>query len=525
MPLMRVLLIEDSEDDAIFIRELMAEEQGLAFELHWVDRLSRGLTHLASQNVDLVLLDLSLPDAHGLETFTRVQAHAQDVPIVVLTGLDDETLASQAVRQGAQDYLVKGRLDSYVLIRAARYAVERKQAERALHESEAQLRQAQKVEGIGRLAGGIAHDFNNLLTVINSYSDMLLGEKGFDNPFARNGLNQIKEAGYRAALLTRQLLAFSRRQVLQPTVMDLNDVVSNIMKLLRRLIGEDIKMVLCPFPALGHVKADAGQMEQIIMNLAVNARDAMPGGGEMTIETRNVELDGARVPPSLTPGSYVILAVSDTGCGMDAHTQAQIFEPFFTTKGPGKGTGLGLATVYGIVEQIGGKIDVSSIPGQGSTFTIYFPRVEGKVERVGPTLTPNEALCGSETILLVEDEEMVRALAQTILERNGYTVFAARSVKDALRMIEEEPNMIDLMLTDIVMPGMSGPELAERIRASRPATKVLYMSGYTDRELTSATAWEFGPAILQKPFTPQTLSHKVHEMLAGHQQTHNARAA
>ena len=524
---MRMLLIEDNEGDAILIREVLAEQQELGIELEWADRLSSGLTHLASGTIDLLLLDLSLPDACGLETFDRAQAHAQDVPIIVLTGLDDEALAGQALRRGAQDYLVKGRLDSYLFTRAARYAVERKQAERALRASEAQLRQAQKMEGIGQLAGGIAHDFNNLLTVINSYSDMLLGEMGFDNTFARNGLDQIKEAGYRAALLTRQLLAFSRRQVLQPKIMDLNEVVSNIVKLLRRLIGEDIALVLCPYPALGRVKIDAGQMEQIIINLAVNARDAMPGGGEMNIETMNVELDGAAIGthPSIKPGSYVMMAMSDTGCGMDVDTQAHIFEPFFTTKGPGKGTGLGLATVYGIVEQSGGKIEVHSTLGKGTTFKIYLPRVEGEAELLESISSPNEALRGSETILLVEDEEMVRSLAQVILERNGYTVLAARNVSDALRMAEQGGRSIHLLLTDVVMPGMNGPALAERILAIQPATKVLYMSGYTDRDLSSAAAWESGPAILQKPFTPQTLSHKVHEMLAGSKLNPRARAA
>lgn len=524
---MRMLLVEDNEGDAILIREMLGEQQELGIELEWADSLAKGLTHLALGNIDLILLDLSLPDTHGLETFETAQGHAEDVPIIVLTGLDDEALAGQALRRGAQDYLVKGRLDSYLLTRAARYAVERKQAERALRASEAQLRQAQKMEGIGQLAGGIAHDFNNLLTVINSYSDMLLAETGFDNPFARNGLDQIKEAGYRAALLTRQLLAFSRRQVLQLKVMDLNEVVSNIVKLLRRLIGEDIALVLCLHPALGHVKVDAGQMEQIIMNLAVNARDAMPGGGEMTIETMNVEVRGSSpcTHPSIKPGSYVMLAVSDTGCGMDVYTQAHIFEPFFTTKGPGKGTGLGLATVYGIVEQSGGKIDVHSTLGQGTTLNIYLPRVEEEAEQVESTPAPNDALRGSETILLVEDEEMVRSLAQVLLERNGYTVLAARNVTDALRMAEQGVPVIHLLLTDVVMPGMNGPALAERILAIRPATKVLYMSGYTDRDLTSAAAWHSGPAILQKPFTPQSLAHKVREMLAGPKLHPRARAA
>ena len=449
------------------------------------------------------------------------------MPIVVLTGLDDEAMASQAVRRGAQDYLVKGRLDSYLLVRAARYAVERKQAERALRESEAKLRQSQKMEGIGQLAGGIAHDFNNLLTVINSYSDMLLGDIGFDNPFLRNGPDQIKEAGHRAASLTRQLLAFSRRQVLEPKVLDLNESMSTMGKLLRRLIGEDITLVLCPHPALGRVKADPGQIEQVLMNLAVNARDAMPGGGQLNIETMNVELDTAyaRTHVSVLPGPYVMLAVSDTGCGMDTDTQAHIFEPFFTTKELGKGTGLGLATVYGIVKQSGGYIWVYSEPGKGTSFKIYLPLVEENAELPKPDSAPDDALCGSETILLVEDEEMVRALAQAILERYGYTVLAAKHVKDALRITQEGPRPIHLLLTDTIMPGMNGPELAAQVLAIRPEMKVLYMSGYTDKVFTATAAWKPGTAFLQKPFIPQTLGRKVRETLAVPQSNQTERAA
>jgi two-component system, cell cycle sensor histidine kinase and response regulator CckA len=512
---MRILLIEDNEDDACLIREMLLEKQDIGIQLKWVDRLSRGLTQLAQGKSDLVLLDLSLPDSHGLETFGTVQNCSPDVPIVVLTGHDDEAMANQAVRRGAQDYLVKGRLDSYILARASRYAVERKQAERALRESEDKLRQSQKMEGIGQLAGGIAHDFNNLLTVINSYSDMLLGEVGFDNHFVRNGLDQIKEAGHRAASLTRQLLAFTRQQVLEPKILDLNESVSNMAKLLRRLIGEDIALVLCPHPELGRVTIDPGQMEQIIMNLAINARDAMPGGGQLTIETKNVELNRMDAPqhPSIEPGSYVMLAVRDMGCGMDADTQLRVFEPFFTTKGPGKGTGLGLATVYGIVKQSGGSIGVSSALGKGTTFNIYLPRAEGEAERLESISAPNDALRGSETILLVEDEEMVRALAQAILERSGYTVLATKHVHDALSFAQDGTRAIHLLLTDTIMPGMNGPQLAQQVLAIRPGIKVLYMSGYTDKAFMSTTAWEPGSAFLQKPFTPQTLAHKVREIL------------
>jgi PAS domain S-box-containing protein len=388
---------------------------------------------------------------------------------------------------------------------------------------EAQLRQSQKMEGVGQLAGGIAHDFNNLLTVINSYSDMLLGEVGFDSPFVRNGLEQMKEAGHRAASLTRQLLMFSRQQVLEPKVLDLNEVVSNIAKLLRRLIGEDITLVLCPNPALGRVKVDPAQMEQVIMNLAVNARDAMPDGGQLTIETGNVELDHAyaRTHALVQPGPYVMLAVSDTGCGMDAETQARIFEPFFTTKGVGKGTGLGLATVDGIVKQSSGNVWVYSEVGKGTTLKIYLPRVEQTSELPEPGAAPAALLRGSETVLLVEDEEMVRALAQAILERYGYRVLAARNVQDALRFAQESQEPIHLLLTDTIMPVMNGPELAKQFRSIRPETKVLFMSGYTDKVIAYTAALEPGTAFLQKPFTPETLTGKVREALNSTPQLHS----
>lgn len=512
---MRILLIEDNDDDACLIREMLQTKNDAGVDLEWVDRMAKGLRRLAEGKVDLILLDLSLPDSQGLETFDKVQAYAPDLPVVVLTGLDDEAMAVQAVRRGTQDYLVKGRLDGDLLSRAIRYAFERKQAQTALRESEAQLRHAQKMESIGQLAAGIAHDFNNLLTVINSYSDMLLGEHRFDEAFLRNGLNQIKEAGHRAASLTRQLLAFSRRQVLEPKILDLNEAVANIAKMLRRLIGEDIALEFCPHPALGGVKADPGQIEQIIINLAVNARDAMPQGGRLTVETMNVDLDeaAARAQQSVEPGSYVMLAVSDTGCGMDTGTQARIFEPFFTTKGIGHGTGLGLATVYGIVKQSGGHIAVSSEPGKGSTFRIYLPRLKEKAGPAPAALPPDETLLGSETVLLVEDDEMVRSLTQAILERYGYTVLAARNVHDALYFSGDRARAIHLLLTDTIMPEMNGPELAKRVLRMRPDLKVLFMSGYTDKVFSNDGSQEAGVVCLQKPFTPQALARKIRSVL------------
>jgi two-component system, cell cycle sensor histidine kinase and response regulator CckA len=379
---------------------------------------------------------------------------------------------------------------------------------------EAQLRQSQKMEGVGHLAGGIAHDFNNLLTVINSLSDMVLSELDFSNPCLRDEIEQIKEAGHRAAMLTRQLLMFSRRQVVESKVLDLNEVVSNIGKLLRRLIGEDITLIFRLHPSLGQVKADPAQVEQIIMNLAINARDAMPNGGQLTIETGNIELDtvSACKHGFMQPGSYVMLAVSDTGCGMDADTQTRIFEPFFTTKGMGKGTGLGLATVDGIVKQSGGTIWVRSELTKGTTFNIYLPRVEQISQLTEAECAPAETLCGFETILLVEDDEMVLALATTILERCGYRVLAAQDIHDALRFARESSVRIHLLLTDTIMPVMNGPELAKRVLSVRPEIKVLFMSGYTDEVISHVATLE--PAdLLQKPFTPQTLLGKVHEVL------------
>jgi two-component system cell cycle sensor histidine kinase/response regulator CckA len=523
---MHVLLIEDNEDDAYLIRETLVESKDGGFELVWVGSLGQGLQKLGSDRFDVVLLDLSLPDSSGLETFDKVQSYKKDLPIVVLTGLDDEAKAGQAVRKGAQDYLVKGRLDKYLLSRAIRYAIERKQGQCALRESEMQLRQAQKMESVGQLAGGIAHDFNNLLTVINSYSDMLLSEAAFEDAFVRNGLEQIKEAGHRAASLTRQLLAFSRRQVLEPVVLNLNDTLTSITKLLRRLIGEDIILTVCAHPELGRVKVDPGQIEQIIMNLAVNARDAMPKGGQLTLETANVDLDNAYAGyhQSVVPGPYVMLAVSDTGCGMDADTQAKIFEPFFTTKGPGQGTGLGLATVYGIVKQSGGSIWVYSEVAKGTVFKIYLPRVEeGIVPHAVASLPPDD-LQGSETVLLVEDDEMVRALTQAILERYGYTVLAPKTVRDALHFAQNDPRVVHLLLTDTIMPVMNGPELAQQILLLRPKIKVICMSGYTDKAFPNGGSPEPGHSFIQKPFTPTTLARKIRDVL-GQTSSKNSRAA
>ncbi|HXJ05866.1 MAG TPA: PAS domain S-box protein [Candidatus Acidoferrum sp.] len=379
---------------------------------------------------------------------------------------------------------------------------------------ENQLQQSRRMEAVGRLAGGIAHDFNNLLTIIKGYAELALQRSGIQ-PEQRADVMQIENAAERAALLIRQLLAFSRRQVLQPKIIDLNAIVLGLDKLLGRLMGEHIEMVTRCGANVGNVKADPAQVEQVIMNLVVNARDAMPKGGRLTVETVNVELDStyARDHVSVKPGSYVMLAVSDTGMGISRETMAHIFEPFFTTKESGKGTGLGLSTVYGIVKQSGGYIWVYSEPDKGTTFKVYLPRVVAEVESKPGVLEIPGAGRGSETILLVEDEEAVRDLASRILSAKGYAVVAARSTKEAEQFSEKHTGDIHLVLTDIVMPGTSGRELAKRIAARHPRTRILFMSGYTDNVLAEGGVLEAGLSFLQKPFTPGAQVQKVRDVL------------
>ncbi|MEX2156437.1 MAG: response regulator [Gemmatimonadales bacterium] len=377
-----------------------------------------------------------------------------------------------------------------------------------------QFRLVQKMEAVGRLAGGIAHDFNNLLTVITSYSEILLEDLAPQDP-RRGDLEEIRKAAASAAGLTRQLLAFSRQQVLEPRVLDVNAVLASVEKLLKRLLGEDIDLVAALTPQLGAVKADPGQLEQVIVNLAVNARDAMPDGGKLTIETANVDMDEAYVRdhPLAKPGEYVMLAVSDTGVGMDEQTQRRIFEPFFTTKEAGKGTGLGLATVYGIVKQSGGFIWVYSELGHGTTFKIYLPRVDEPVEAVTPPAAPKESLLSTETVLLVEDAAAVRAVTRQVLDRLGYTVLEAPNGKAALHLATKHHGPIHLLLTDVVMPELGGRQLAEQLTALRPELRVLYASGYTDDAVVRHGVLKPGIAYLQKPFTPEVLARKVREVL------------
>ncbi len=749
---LHILLVANDPVDARLIRELLVDSR-VRFDLEQVGAVEAALERLADAGIDVVLLDLALPDSHGLETLDRVLEKAPAVPVLVLSGLPDDGLAEQAVRAGAQDYLVKGQVDRPLLVRAVRYAIERKRfegvveagrhrlqalfdnsldailladdegrcvdanraaevltgytkeelcrltlsdliaeprseassdlwnlfitqgelrgeyairrrdgtevevelravadiqpglhlsflsdvserrrAEERLRESEEryrrffqedltgdcivtpdgrilecnpafarifgydsveevmavdsmslfpdpevrggflsklrrlgkidryevegrrkggepvyvianiigtfddggelvdfraylfddtdrhlaedQLRQAQKMEAVGQLAGGIAHDFNNLVTAITGYSDLLLMRLGPDAP-ERHDLLEIKHAGERAAALTRQLLAFSRSQVLRPEVLDLNEVVAGTESMLARVIGEDVRLVTRLDPELGPVRADRGQIEQVLMNLAVNARDAMPRGGRLVLETSPFRVDSPMVRPGVTvvPGEYALLTVTDSGEGMPEATLEHIFEPFFTTKGPGKGTGLGLSTVYGIVKQSGGYIWAYSEPGEGTAFKVYLPRVAP--ETVRPREEPERAPAGpgQGRILVVEDEDAVRGLIVQILEIHGYDVLEAADGRAALEVCSGNEDGIDLVISDMVMPDIRGPELEKLLAIRAPRARLLFISGYPGHAIVQRGELPAGTPFLQKPFTQQALLDKIRELL------------
>ncbi len=404
-------------------------------------------------------------------------------------------------------------------ISVSRDVTERKRTEEALQRGEEQLRRSQRLEAVGQLAGGIAHDFNNMLTAVKGYSALLLSQIDPGDPRSED-VRQIDRAADRAAALTRQLLAFSRRQLLRPRIFDLNRTVTELEQMLRRLVAEDIRLVTALEPRLRCVRADPGQIEQVIMNLVVNARDAMPHGGTLAITTANVALDAGdaarHASISAPPGAYVMLAVSDTGCGMDAATQARVFEPFFTTKEPGKGTGLGLSTAYGIVKQSGGGIWCDSEVGLGTTFRVYLPSADGTVEQPAGAEANRRVRSGSETVLLVEDDAAVRTMVRRVLLEHGYRVHEASDGAAALRLCETVGESIDLIVTDIVMPEMSGPELARRVHLRRPDMQVLYMSGYTDDAALRESFLPPGSPFIEKPFAPDALATRVRDALDAH---------
>lgn len=510
-----ILLIEDDPDDTLLIQETFSQRrEAPEYEIVCENRLASGLKRLSEEGIDLVLLDLSLPDSTGFDTFLQVKNQFPNMPIILLTGLDDEDLAARAVHEGAQDYLVKSHLTHHLLRRAIRYAMERTRADEALRRSEEQLLQAQKMEAVGRLAGGVAHDFNNMLSVILGFSDLALKKLDPADTLHRY-LVEIRKAGQRAASLTQRLLTFSRAKMMQPRVIDLNAVVADMEKMLRRLIGEDIELVTSLAPQLRRVRADPAQIEQALVNLSINARDAMPRGGRMAIETSNMTLseEDARRSLNLRSGDFVSLSVTDTGVGLTNDVKAHLFEPFFTTKGPGKGTGLGLSIVYGIAKQSGGDVRVESEPDKGATFRILLPSVEPRSEESRFPPAQSQSLSGHETILLVEDEEAVRQLVLEICEKAGYKVLESPDGPHAIDLCAKHAGPIDLVVTDMVMPQMSGQELATRLREKCPNLKVLFISGYTDSEVFDSKE-DLGKApFLQKPFSPDAFMVKVREVL------------
>lgn len=641
--ILNVLIVEDSITDAKLV---VHELETLGQEIHWerVEEDSTMRAALAEKRWNLIISDWTMPKFTGARALAMVKELHLDVPFIIVSGSVGEDLAVEAMRSGANDYVLKDRLarlapaadrelreakvrqtegstKEQLRISEARFArlyesgiigisitdifgkihdandaflsilgytredlesgslffsdvtpadwkevddvsLERlksggvappqekemvrkdglrvpilvgvamldypnciavladltaqKRAEAALFHSEERLLQAQKMEAVGRLAGGVAHDFNNILTVILSYCSLLKDDLPETNPMLAD-VDQIHVAATRAADLTRQLLAFSRQQVLQPRIADLTEIVTNLEKMLRRLIGEDVELITNASADLESVLVDPGQIEQVIMNLAVNSRDAMPNGGRITIETANVTLDHAatRELGGLDPGEYVMLALSDNGSGMDKLTKQRIFEPFFTTKQ--KGTGLGLSTVFGIVQQSHGAIAVDSEPGKGAAFRIYFPMLSADSDR---TETPEPAalgsLAGTETILLVEDEEIVRKLVRTVLKRYGYNVIDAANGDEALALCKKHTDKIDLLLTDMVMPRMNGPEVAMRVKEMRPDAKILFMSGYTelDGPIIHEGILDSEVAFIQKPMNPQALAAKVRQVLS-----------
>lgn len=679
MRFMNILLIDDNRHDVFLLREALSEVKSDSLQLHHADRLSAGLSRLAGGDMDALLLDLDLPDSSGLDTLERVRERHPEVPIVILTGMDDERLAILGVQKGAQDYLVKGPYDGAMIYRSVRYAIERKRfltelqervqeqtaeltaanqalrheiierkvVERALRESERRfrtlydetpsiyftvdaagivrsvnqygaqylgyavedlvgkpvahicveedrrlvqdrmqafldhpgqvdewefrkvradgavlwvheivriiqdadgeplalivceditarkaaetekalleerLRQAEKMESIGALAGGIAHDFNNLLTVITGYAQIGLAQTAAIDA-AYKKFQEIAGAAQRATGLTKQLLAFSRKQVLQSMRLVLNDVIADTETLLKRVIGEHIVLHMTYSPEPIAILADRTQLEQVLINLAVNARDAMPTGGRLQIQISRTAISagdpGAR--GIIPPGRYAIVEVADTGCGMDAATKARAFEPFFTTKKPGEGTGLGLATVYGIVKQTGGYIFVESEPGQGTGFTLYFPEVEAPASRsaavgsasatpANPAFKPNNI-----TILFIEDDVSVRRLVHQLLESHGYQILSAADGEAGLKAAESHPKPIDVLVTDVVMPRLNGAETAKRLLEKHPRLKVLYTSGYADNTILHHGLVQSEVAFLPKPFQPNALLKRLSEILS-----------
>ncbi|MDP3092727.1 MAG: response regulator [Nitrospira sp.] len=513
---LRLLQLEDNTVDAELILATL-NEGGIPCETSRVDRRDTFVDALKAGKIDLILADYSLPGFDGITALSLAQQLRPDIPFIFVSGTLGEELAIDAMHRGATDYILKQRLGRLVpslqrAIRELQERQERARVEEALRQSEKQLRQAQKMEAVGRLAGGLAHDFNNLLTVIMGHAQVLLNEMETEHPF-RTKVEEMQKAGDRAATLIRQLLTFSRKQPSTPKVLSVNPLITNFETMMRRLIGEDLELTLALAPQDLRISADPAQIEQVLMNLVVNARDAMPKGGKLRIETAQVELTRTPMYHAQLPalGTFIKLSVSDTGSGMSPDTLTHIFEPFFTTKEEGKGTGLGLSTVFGIVTQSGGGLDVTSRIGQGSRFDVYFPSVRSNLDPTASAQTPRSSHRGRETILLVEDDASVRDLVRDELKKLGYRVLESKNGLEACLVATQQIGNYQLLLTDVVMPGMNGTELAQHLRILKPDLRILFISGYADDVGIGAT--DQLSDYLQKPFTPEALSQRIRHLL------------
>jgi two-component system cell cycle sensor histidine kinase/response regulator CckA len=509
----RILLIDDDPQAEALIRMALSDAP-FEHSLELATNGTAGLKRIRERQHDIYLVDQQLPDSTGLDIIHNAKADSIDQPFILLTGYGSGELDEAALNEGAADYVEKHLVGAH-LQRSIRYSLRQWQSARMLHDREDQLRHAQKMEAIGRLAGGVAHDFNNILTAIVGYTDLLAERLDPEDSIAKD-VAEVRRAADRAAALTKQLLSFSRKQFLHPTVLNLNDTVTGLIEMLPRVIGDHIQTTARLDPNIGLVRADASQMEQVLVNLVLNARDAMPTAGQLTIETGGVELDQERLAAeslTLGPGRYVMLAISDTGTGMDRATREHAFEPFFTTKPKGKGTGLGLATVYGIVDQSGGGIAIDTAPGRGTAVRIYLPTTDAAADVEQPRAVPVTASAGKETVLLVDDNDAVRELASNALRRRGYTVIEARSGEEAIDWATRTNGRPDLLVTDVVMPGLSGPNLAARLVQDNASLRVLYMSGYTDDAMPAHGKFWGGVPLLQKPFSPGQLAERVRQAL------------
>ncbi len=509
---LHILHLEDDVNDAALIQATLKDE-GITCTTNRVQTHDDFVAALEHGGIDLILSDFSLPSFDGLSALKIAHTERPDLPLIFVSGTLGEELAIESLQNGATDYVLKGRLAR--LGPAVRRAMQEVEVRAERQRLEAQFIEGQKMDVIGQLAGGVAHDFNNILGVILAYSELISSELDPDS-LLRTYTEEIRCATERATGLTRQLLIFSSKQTVQSVVLDLNDVVHDLDKMLRRLIDANIEMTLVPEKQIGRIKADPGYVGQVLMNMAVNARDAMPHGGKLTIATANVTLDENYVSThtGTIPGNYVMLSVSDTGTGMTDKVKAHLFEAFFTTKPPGKGTGLGLTTCQTIVQLSGGHIDVCSEIDRGTTFKIYFPRIEQPLDIAAKPIETGALPRGTEMVLVVEDEPSVRHMACAVLETQGYNVLRANNGQEGLRMVRDlKGKPLDLVITDVIMPLMGGKEMAEALKAAYPDLKILFTSGYTPDAITHEGVLHPGVEFLPKPYAIATLVHKVREML------------